>query len=274
MGLGRYTGPGSDRVSYPACAVPAVGAPRATVTSPPTICISRQEATGPTWHIAPWVRLWATTASRQRWIVPPSGSAITLSCSLRSGNASIAASPSAQPHPATPSIPESRAIPPDPSRGTAYRVYAPRDTDRDTGVRVAGTRGCIESRFEAAKGEVGLDEYEVRRATGGYRHMTLTLWALVLSPKAHAQPADLLADPGSGTHLSLATIRCLRWRGLLRVAHGLAHGLAWVARGCYCHRWERAIFQTVTAVVFRPKLVADVVCLVPSGYQHLGTYST
>ena len=47
-------------------------------------------------------------------------------------------------------------------------------------MQVAGTRGCIESGFEAAKGEVGLDEYEVRRATGWHRHITLALWAMAL----------------------------------------------------------------------------------------------
>lgn len=66
----------------------------------------------------------------------------------------------------------------DPDDGTAYRVHAPRGTELDTVVRGAGTRGCLESGFEAAKQEVGLDEYEVRSATGGYRHMTLALWAL------------------------------------------------------------------------------------------------
>ncbi len=56
----------------------------------------------------------------------------------------------------------------------------PRDTARDTVVRGAGTRRCIESGFEAARQEVGLDEYEVRSATGWDRHMTLALWALAL----------------------------------------------------------------------------------------------
>ena len=40
---------------------------------------------------------------------------------------------------------------------------------------MAGTRGCIERSFEDAKQEAGLDEYEVRSATGWYRHMTLAL---------------------------------------------------------------------------------------------------
>ena len=42
-------------------------------------------------------------------------------------------------------------------------------------VRVAGTRWIIEYAFKAAKQEVGLDEYQVRRWVGWYRHITLAL---------------------------------------------------------------------------------------------------
>ena len=44
-------------------------------------------------------------------------------------------------------------------------------------VRVAGTRWIIEDAFKEAKQEVGLDEYEVRRWVGWYRHITLALLA-------------------------------------------------------------------------------------------------
>jgi SRSO17 transposase len=37
-------------------------------------------------------------------------------------------------------------------------------------VRVAGTRWAVEEGFQQAKGEVGLDHYEVRRWPGWYRH--------------------------------------------------------------------------------------------------------
>jgi SRSO17 transposase len=47
-------------------------------------------------------------------------------------------------------------------------------------VRVAGTRWTIESSFEAAKGEVGLDHDAVRSWTGWYRHIPLAMWALAL----------------------------------------------------------------------------------------------
>lgn len=42
---------------------------------------------------------------------------------------------------------------------------------------MAGTRWSIEECFEQAKGEVGLDHYEVRRWEGWHRHITLCLLA-------------------------------------------------------------------------------------------------
>ena len=70
----------------------------------------------------------------------------------------------------------------DPDDAQAYFVYAAQRQacTLETLVRVAGTRWCIERAFEDAKQETGLDEYEVRSATGWYRHMTLALWALAL----------------------------------------------------------------------------------------------
>jgi SRSO17 transposase len=62
----------------------------------------------------------------------------------------------------------------------AYVIFAPQETTLAEVVRVAGTRWTIESCFEAAKSEVGLDDYEVRSWTGWYRHMTLAMWALAL----------------------------------------------------------------------------------------------
>ena len=47
-------------------------------------------------------------------------------------------------------------------------------------VRVAGTRWAIEECFELAKGDCGLDEYEVRSWTGWHRHVTLSLFALAV----------------------------------------------------------------------------------------------
>jgi SRSO17 transposase len=63
---------------------------------------------------------------------------------------------------------------------TAYVVFAPQATALEEVVRVAGSRWTIESGFEAAKGEVGLDHYEVRSWTGWYRQITLVIWAYAL----------------------------------------------------------------------------------------------
>ena len=70
----------------------------------------------------------------------------------------------------------------DPTQIQVCLVYAAPRGPWETLVPVADTRGCIASRFEAAKGEVGLNEYEVRRATGWYWHLTLALRAVIQPP--------------------------------------------------------------------------------------------
>ena len=72
-----------------------------------------------------------------------------------------------------------------------YLTQAPEATTLADLVRVAGTRWIIEAGFEAAKGEVGLDQYEVRSWTGWHRHITLALLA-------HAYLAVLRAQAGGG----------------------------------------------------------------------------
>lgn len=58
-----------------------------------------------------------------------------------------------------------------------YRVYAPETTSLTELIAVAGQRWQIEAAFEGAKGEVGLDHYEVRLWQAWYRHITLVLLA-------------------------------------------------------------------------------------------------
>ena len=58
-----------------------------------------------------------------------------------------------------------------------YVCYGPAGTTLEELVRVAGTRWAIEECFEEAKGQVGLDQYEVRRWDGWYRHITLAMLA-------------------------------------------------------------------------------------------------
>jgi len=58
-----------------------------------------------------------------------------------------------------------------------YVVFAPAGTSLAELVRVAGSRWAIEECLESAKGEVGLDQYEVRKWDGWYRFITLALLA-------------------------------------------------------------------------------------------------
>jgi SRSO17 transposase len=64
-----------------------------------------------------------------------------------------------------------------PTEMVYYVASGPRDTSVEQLARGAGTRWAIEERFETAKGEVGLDQYEVRSWHGWYRHITLALLA-------------------------------------------------------------------------------------------------
>jgi SRSO17 transposase len=64
-----------------------------------------------------------------------------------------------------------------PEELTFYLTLAPAVTTLAELVRVAGMRWMVEACFEAAKGEVGLDQYEVRSWTGWHRHVTLAMLA-------------------------------------------------------------------------------------------------
>jgi SRSO17 transposase len=65
----------------------------------------------------------------------------------------------------------------DPDKLTAYVAFAPEQSTLEELAKVAGSRWQIEEAFEEAKGEVGLDHYEVRSWVGWYRHITLAMFA-------------------------------------------------------------------------------------------------
>jgi len=58
-----------------------------------------------------------------------------------------------------------------------YLSNAPADTPLEELVRVCGMRWPIESSFEEGKGELGMDEYELRFWAGWHHHMTLVILA-------------------------------------------------------------------------------------------------
>jgi SRSO17 transposase len=68
----------------------------------------------------------------------------------------------------------------DPTEVAYFACGGPPGTTVAELVRVAGTRWAIEECFELAKGDCGLDEYEVRSWTGWHRHVTLSLFALAV----------------------------------------------------------------------------------------------
>jgi SRSO17 transposase len=78
----------------------------------------------------------------------------------------------------------------DPTELAYYLACAPTATTLQTLVHVAGTRWAVEESLETAKGEVGLDQYEVRKWTGWYRHITLALLAHAFLTVTRAQTVE------------------------------------------------------------------------------------
>jgi SRSO17 transposase len=66
----------------------------------------------------------------------------------------------------------------DPQERAYYLCAAPAEATAADLAEAAGMRWAIESCFETAKQETGLDEYEVRNWEGWYRHITLSMLAL------------------------------------------------------------------------------------------------
>lgn len=65
----------------------------------------------------------------------------------------------------------------DPTDLAYYLCHGSPSTPLRELVRVAGARWAIEESFQSAKGEVGLDQYQVRRYDAWYRHITLVMLA-------------------------------------------------------------------------------------------------
>jgi SRSO17 transposase len=68
-----------------------------------------------------------------------------------------------------------------------YACFAPAHTTLAELVGVAGSRWAVEESFQAAKGQVGLDHYQVRRYDAWYRHTTLVLVAQAFLAAVRAQ---------------------------------------------------------------------------------------
>lgn len=91
-----------------------------------------------------------------------------------------------------------------------YVVFAPAQVTLETLVQVAGKRWAIEMAFECAKGEVGLDEYEVRSWPGWYRHITLAMFAQAFLSVLRAHGIDPLKQAGKKGASNLPASNSLR----------------------------------------------------------------
>ncbi|MFD7169922.1 hypothetical protein [Streptomyces violascens] len=133
-----------------------------------------------------------------------------------------------------------------------YLGYAPLDVDADELVRVAGFRWAIEECFQAAKNECGLDEYEVRRYVGWYRHITLAMLAHASLAAMTAQAAEkggsTCAD-AEVIELTVAEVRRLLAAHAPRQHRARTHALNWsrwrrrrqaVARHCHYRRRDHS----------------------------------
>ena len=87
-----------------------------------------------------------------------------------------------------------RRRPDDPDDVSFYQVYGPHDTSVEELVGICQSRWQVEECFAQAKGEVGLDHYEVRRWDAWHRYVTLCLLAhaflVVTRLAAHTQEAE------------------------------------------------------------------------------------
>jgi SRSO17 transposase len=77
-----------------------------------------------------------------------------------------------------------------------YLAFGPAGTSLEVLARVAGRCWAVEEAFAHGKGEVGLDEYEVRSWVGRHRHMTLAMAALALLVLTRARLFARPASPG------------------------------------------------------------------------------
>jgi SRSO17 transposase len=83
----------------------------------------------------------------------------------------------------------------DPEDLAFYLAFGPAGTPLEVLARVAGRRWAIEEAFAQGKGEVGLDQYEVRSWVGWHRHMTLAMAAHALLALTRARLFARAASP-------------------------------------------------------------------------------
>ena len=84
-----------------------------------------------------------------------------------------------------------------------YQAYGPEDTSMEELVKACQDRWAVEECFAEAKGEVGLDHYEVRRWDAWHRHITLSLLAhAFLAVTRHKAAIEEEESPKKGVSIA------------------------------------------------------------------------
>jgi SRSO17 transposase len=88
----------------------------------------------------------------------------------------------------------------DPTEVAYYLAWAPPDATLRELAQVAATRYTVEQCIEEAKGEAGLDEYEVRLWPSWHRHVTLAMMAHAWLASLQAAEAEKGGSPSQPSH--------------------------------------------------------------------------
>lgn len=107
-----------------------------------------------------------------------------------------------------------------------YRCWTPERTGLARLVHVAGTRWIVEEGFQTAKGQVGLDQHQVRRWQSWHRFTTLALAALAILTICTADANDDHPQPDT-IQLSVNELRRLINILILHPTGNTTHRLRW-----------------------------------------------
>jgi SRSO17 transposase len=141
-----------------------------------------------------------------------------------------------------------------------YRCWSPRPVPLATLVRVAGVRWMVEETFQAGKGQVGLDQHQLRQWTGWHRFTVLAMLALAFLAACAATTATPPTDPyhhARSDHgpirLTVNEIRRLFTALVNTTIHTVEHRWRWSlwrrthqARARRCHYKRRLTIELCT----------------------------
>jgi SRSO17 transposase len=111
-----------------------------------------------------------------------------------------------------------------------YRCWSAKPVTLATLVRVAGIRWCVEECFQAGKGEVGLDQHQVRKWRSWYRYTTLVMLAhALLSVIAAHERSHRAGARDDLIPLTVNEIRHLFAKLITKTTRTISHWLHWSA---------------------------------------------